>query len=50
MEEHLWWWHLTNEIKGVIELQDIIKPGIQDRFQRLRKMGVKTVMVTGIIP
>lgn len=34
-------------IIGVIELQDIIKPGIQERFERLRKMGVKTVMVTG---
>ncbi|WP_205512828.1 potassium-transporting ATPase subunit KdpB [Longitalea arenae] len=38
---------VNNEIKGVIELQDIIKPGIQERFERLRKMGVKTVMVTG---
>lgn len=38
------------EIKGVIELQDIIKPGIQERFERLRKMGVKTVMVTGDNP
>jgi K+-transporting ATPase ATPase B chain len=35
---------------GVIELQDIIKPGIQERFARLRKMGVKTVMVTGDNP
>jgi K+-transporting ATPase ATPase B chain len=35
---------------GVIELQDIIKPGIQERFGRLRKMGVKTVMVTGDNP
>ncbi len=35
---------------GVIELQDIIKPGIQERFQRLRKMGIKTVMVTGDNP
>jgi K+-transporting ATPase ATPase B chain len=41
---------VNNEIKGVIELQDIIKPGIQERFQRLRKMGVKTVMVTGDNP
>jgi potassium-transporting ATPase ATP-binding subunit len=41
---------LNNEVKGVIELQDIIKPGIQERFQRLRKMGVKTVMVTGDNP
>lgn len=35
---------------GVIELQDIIKPGIQERFERLRKMGIKTVMVTGDNP
>ncbi|MBB5437438.1 K+-transporting ATPase ATPase B chain [Pedobacter sp. AK017] len=35
---------------GVIELQDIIKPGINERFERLRKMGVKTVMVTGDNP
>ena len=40
----------NNEVKGVIELQDIIKPGIQERFERLRKMGVKTVMVTGDNP
>lgn len=38
------------KILGVIELQDIIKPGIQERFERLRKMGVKTVMVTGDNP
>ena len=37
-------------VKGVIELQDIIKPGISERFERLRKMGVKTVMVTGDNP
>lgn len=37
-------------VMGVIELQDIIKPGIQERFERLRKMGVKTVMVTGDNP
>jgi K+-transporting ATPase ATPase B chain len=41
---------VNNVIKGVIELQDIIKPGIQERFQRLHKMGVKTVMVTGDNP
>lgn len=41
---------VNNEIKGVIELQDIIKTGINERFQRLRKMGVKTVMVTGDNP
>jgi potassium-transporting ATPase ATP-binding subunit len=37
-------------VLGVIELQDIIKPGIHERFDRLRKMGVKTVMVTGDNP
>lgn len=40
----------NEKILGVIELQDIIKPGIQERFERLRKMGVKTVMVTGDNP
>lgn len=41
---------IDSKVAGVIELQDIIKPGIQERFQRLRKMGVKTVMVTGDNP
>ena len=40
----------NNIVLGVIELQDIIKTGIFDRFERLRKMGVKTVMVTGDNP
>lgn len=40
----------NNKVLGVIELQDIIKPGIRERFDRLRKMGVKTVMVTGDNP
>jgi potassium-transporting ATPase ATP-binding subunit len=40
----------NENVLGVIELQDIIKPGIQERFARLRKMGVKTVMVTGDNP
>lgn len=40
----------NDKILGVIELQDIIKPGIRERFERLRKMGVKTVMVTGDNP
>ena len=41
---------VNGEVAGVIELQDVIKPGIQERFERLRKMGVKTVMVTGDNP
>lgn len=40
----------NNVVLGVIELQDIIKIGIKERFERLRKMGVKTVMVTGDNP
>ena len=41
---------VNKKVVGVIELQDIIKPGIRERFERLRKMGVKTVMVTGDNP
>jgi K+-transporting ATPase ATPase B chain len=39
-----------SKVQGVIELQDIIKTGMKERFERLRKMGVKTVMVTGDNP
>ena len=38
------------EIFGVINLKDIIKGGIQERFQQLRSMGIKTVMITGDNP
>jgi K+-transporting ATPase ATPase B chain len=34
-------------LMGVIELKDIVKPGIRDRFAELRRMGIRTVMVTG---
>lgn len=40
----------NEKVLGVIELQDIIKTGIKERFERLRKMGIKTVMVTGDNP
>ncbi|WP_286736167.1 MULTISPECIES: potassium-transporting ATPase subunit KdpB [Sphingobacterium] len=40
----------NEQVLGVIELQDVIKPGIHERFERLRKMGIKTVMVTGDNP
>ncbi|WP_343697028.1 potassium-transporting ATPase subunit KdpB [Flavobacterium sp.] len=40
----------NDEIQGVIELQDIIKTGMKERFERLRRMGIKTVMVTGDNP
>jgi K+-transporting ATPase ATPase B chain len=35
---------------GVIELKDIVKGGIKERFAELRRMGIKTVMVTGDNP
>lgn len=41
---------VNGKAAGVIQLEDIIKTGIQERFERLRKMGVKTVMVTGDNP
>lgn len=34
-------------VLGAVELKDIVKPGIQDRFAELRKMGIRTIMVTG---
>ncbi|MEO8235736.1 MAG: potassium-transporting ATPase subunit KdpB [Flavobacterium sp.] len=40
----------NSQVQGVIELQDIIKTGMKERFERLRKMGIKTVMVTGDNP
>ncbi len=35
------------KVLGVIELKDIIKGGIKERFAKLRRMGIKTVMITG---
>jgi K+-transporting ATPase ATPase B chain len=39
-----------NEVFGVIYLKDIIKPGIRERFDQLRRMGIRTVMLTGDNP
>lgn len=36
-----------NDVYGIIYLKDIIKPGIRDRFDQLRRMGVRTIMLTG---
>jgi len=38
------------EILGVINLKDILKTGIQERFVQLRSMGIKTIMITGDNP
>ncbi|HVS05940.1 MAG TPA: potassium-transporting ATPase subunit KdpB [Candidatus Dormibacteraeota bacterium] len=37
----------NNMVMGTIHLKDIVKPGIAERFAELRKMGLRTVMVTG---
>jgi K+-transporting ATPase ATPase B chain len=36
-----------SRVLGVIELKDIVKGGIKERFLQLRRMGIKTVMITG---
>jgi K+-transporting ATPase ATPase B chain len=40
----------NHSILGVIELSDVIKQGIKERFALLREMGIKTIMVTGDNP
>ncbi len=40
----------NGKVLGVIELKDIVKGGIKERFQQLRKMGIRTVMITGDNP
>ncbi len=37
-------------ILGVVQLKDIVKGGMKDRFQQMREMGIKTVMITGDNP
>ncbi|GER91568.1 hypothetical protein KDW_57300 [Dictyobacter vulcani] len=38
------------KVLGVIELKDIVKGGMRERFEQLRKMGIRTVMITGDNP
>ena len=40
----------NNMVLGVIYLEDIIKQGVQEKFADLRKMGIKTIMITGDNP
>jgi len=35
------------EVLGVVQLKDVVKGGIKERFAQLRKMGIKTIMITG---
>jgi K+-transporting ATPase ATPase B chain len=39
-----------NRLAGLVVLEDILKPGMKERFERLRRMGLRTVMVTGDNP
>src|SRR5262245_35127865 len=39
-----------DRLAGLVGLEDITKPGMRDRFERLRRMGLRTVMVTGDNP
>ena len=41
---------LDNMLMGVIELKDVVKPNIRERFAALRTMGIRTVMITGDNP
>jgi K+-transporting ATPase ATPase B chain len=40
----------NNQVLGVIHLKDIVKGGIRQRFAQLRKMGIRTIMITGDNP
>jgi potassium-transporting ATPase ATP-binding subunit len=39
-----------DQVLGVVELKDVVKGGIKERFVQLRKMGIRTVMITGDNP
>ena len=41
---------IDNDILGVIYLKDTVKPGMKERFTRLREIGIKTIMCTGDNP
>ena len=40
----------TARVLGVIELKDIVKSGMRERFDQLRRMGIRTIMITGDNP
>lgn len=41
---------INNKVLGVVYLKDIIKNGVKEQFKDLRKMGIKTIMITGDNP
>jgi potassium-transporting ATPase ATP-binding subunit len=40
----------NDDVLGVIQLKDVVKGGMKDRFDQLRRMGIRTVMITGDNP
>ena len=50
VEGRPWSWPKALEVLGVVLLKDIVKGGIKERFAHLRKMGIRTVMITGDNP
>lgn len=40
----------TARLLGVIRLEDVVKPGMRERFEQMRRMGIRTVMITGDNP
>lgn len=40
----------TNRVLGVVHLKDVVKDGIRERFDELRRMGIRTIMITGDNP
>lgn len=40
----------NKKVLGVVQLKDVVKGGIKERFSQLRKMGIKTIMITGDNP
>ncbi|MGI5163921.1 potassium-transporting ATPase subunit KdpB [Spirillospora sp. CA-253888] len=40
----------TARVLGVVHLKDVVKPGMRERFEQMRRMGIRTVMITGDNP
>ena len=49
-EARRFWWRRIFRVLGAIELTDIVKGGIRERFDHLRAMGIRTMMITGDNP
>ena len=45
-----WRWPSARRVLGVIHLKDVVKQGMAERFDELRRMGIRTVMITGDNP